>query len=71
MEGNGTGNRKHKWQVQNGLGEVKNSMGNGEAKEFICMTHGHFETLPTHAKKKRNLYLIYFEAKYIYSAAVY
>ena len=46
-------------------------MGNGEAKEFICKTHGHFETLPTHAKKKRNLYLIYFEAKYIYSAAVY
>ena len=41
MEGNGTGNRKHKWQVQNGLGEVKNSMGNGEAKEFICTTHGH------------------------------
>ena len=22
-------------------GEVKNSMGNGEAKELICMTHGH------------------------------
>ena len=22
-------------------GEVKNSIGNGEAKEFICMTHGH------------------------------
>ena len=21
--------------------EVKNSMGNGEAKELICMTHGH------------------------------
>ena len=21
--------------------EVKNSMGNGEAKEFICMTNGH------------------------------
>ena len=21
--------------------EVKNSMGNGEATEFICMTHGH------------------------------
>ena len=20
---------------------VKNSMGNGEAEEFICMTHGH------------------------------
>ena len=23
------------------MGEVKNSMGNGEAKELICMTHGH------------------------------
>ena len=22
-------------------GEVKNGMGNGEAKELICMTHGH------------------------------
>ena len=22
-------------------GEVKNSIGNGEAKELICMTHGH------------------------------
>ena len=21
--------------------DVKNSIGNGEAKEFICMTHGH------------------------------
>ena len=25
----------------NRQGEVKNSIGNGEAKEFICMTHGH------------------------------
>ena len=23
------------------VGEVKNSMGNGEAKELICMTHVH------------------------------
>ena len=23
------------------MGEVKNSVGNGEAKELICMTHGH------------------------------
>ena len=37
----GTGNKKHKWQVQNRQGEVKNSMGNGEAEELICMTHGH------------------------------
>ena len=39
--GKGTWNRKYKWQVQNSQGEVKNSMGNGEAKEFICATHGH------------------------------
>ena len=36
-----TGNKKHKWQVQNRQGEVKNRMGNGEDKELICMTHGH------------------------------
>ena len=23
------------------MGKVKNSMGNGEAKELICTTHGH------------------------------
>ena len=23
------------------MGMVKNSIGNGEAKELICMTHGH------------------------------
>ena len=23
------------------IGGVKNSMGNGEAKELLCMTHGH------------------------------
>ena len=38
--GKDTGNKKHKWCVQNRQGEVKNSMGNGEAKEVICMTHG-------------------------------
>ena len=27
--------------MQNREGEVKNRMGNGEAKELICMTHGH------------------------------
>ena len=37
----GTGNKKHNWQVQNRQGEVKNSIGNGEAKELICMAHGH------------------------------
>ena len=39
--GKGTGNNKHQWQVQNRQGEVKNSIGNGEAKELICTTHGH------------------------------
>ena len=39
--GKGTGNKKHKWQVQNRQGEFKNSTGNREAKELICMTHGH------------------------------
>ena len=37
----GTGNKKRKWQVQNRQGEVKNGIGNGEAKELICITHGH------------------------------
>ena len=37
----GTGNKKHKWQVQNRQGEVKNRIGNVEAKELICMSHGH------------------------------
>ena len=41
QEGKGTGIKKHKWQVQNRQGEVKNSMGNGEVKEFLCVTHGH------------------------------
>ena len=40
-EGKCTGNKKHKWQVQNRQGEGKNSVGNGEAKELTCMTHGH------------------------------
>ena len=39
--GKGTGNKKHKWQVQNRQGEVKNSVGNGEARELISKTHGH------------------------------
>ena len=38
--GKGTGNKKHKWQVPNRQGEDKSSMGNGEAKDIICMTHG-------------------------------
>ena len=36
----GTGNKKHDWQVQNRQGHVKNSIGNEEGKELICMTHG-------------------------------
>ena len=40
-EGKDTGNKKHKLQVQNRQGEVKNSMGNGEVKELTCTTHGH------------------------------
>ena len=39
--GKGTGNKKHKWQVQNRQGQVKNSIGNGEAKELTYTTHGH------------------------------
>ena len=37
----GTVSKKHNWWVQNRQGEGKNSMGNGEAKYLICMTHGH------------------------------
>ena len=39
--GKGTGIKKHNRQAQNRQAEVKNSIGNGEAKEFICTTHGH------------------------------
>ena len=38
--GTGPGNKKHKWYVQNRQGEVKNSIGNVEAKELMCTTHG-------------------------------
>ena len=37
----GIENKQHKLQVENIQGEGKNSVGNVEAKEFICMTHGH------------------------------
>ena len=37
----GTGNKQHKWQVENRQGECQNSIGNVEAKEVIRMTHGH------------------------------
>ena len=39
--GKGTGNKKHNWYIQNRQGEVKNSIGNGEAKKLKFMTHGH------------------------------
>ena len=39
--GKGTGNKKHKWWVQNRQGGVKNSIGNGEAKEPVRTTLGH------------------------------
>ena len=35
-----TGNKKHKRWVQNRQVDVKTSMGNGETKELVCMTHG-------------------------------
>ena len=38
--GKSTGNKLN-WKVQNREGEVKNSIGNVEAKELICRTHGH------------------------------
>ena len=39
--GKGTENKQHKQQVENRQGEGKNSIGNVEAKDLICMTHGH------------------------------
>ena len=36
-----TENKQHKWQVENRQGEGKNSIGNVEARELVCMTHGH------------------------------
>ena len=38
--GKGTGNMQHKWHLENRQEEVKNSIGNVEAKELICVTHG-------------------------------
>ena len=36
-----TWNKQHTWQVKDRQREVKNSIGNVEAKELIWMTHGH------------------------------
>ena len=33
--------KKHNWQVQNRQGDVKKSIGNGDAKEHKGMPHGH------------------------------
>ena len=35
------GFRSTNWYVQNRQEKVKNSIGNKEAKEFVCMTHQH------------------------------
>ena len=40
-KGKGTENKQHKWQVENRQRELRNSIGNVEAKELVCMTHGH------------------------------
>ena len=39
--GKGTENKQHEWQVEDRQGEVKNGIGNVEAKELIYMTHRH------------------------------
>ena len=39
--GKGTENKQHKLQVENRQGEGKNNIGNVEAKELVCVTHGH------------------------------
>ena len=39
--GRGTGEKKHKWWVQNREQKVKNSIGNGEVKVFMCTTDGY------------------------------
>ena len=36
-----TGNKQHKWQVQNRQDKVKNNIKNVEAKVLIGTTHGH------------------------------
>ena len=39
--GNSAGIKKNNLWLQSRQEEVKNSIGNEEAKELICMTHGH------------------------------
>ena len=50
--GKGTGNQKCNWQAQNRQGEVKDSVGNGEAKELIYTTRGHEIRVGENAGKK-------------------
>ena len=40
-EGEKYKNKQHKQQVEDRQAEGKNSIGNVEAKEFTCTTHGH------------------------------
>ena len=40
-EGKGTENKQSKQQVEGRQEEIKNSIGNVEAKELLCTTHGH------------------------------
>ena len=51
------GLRSTNWQVQNRQGDVKNSIGNGKAKELICMTQGHElrRALPEGEEEKREI----------------
>ena len=40
-EGKGTENKQHKWQVENRQGDVKNSIGNVETQQLICVNNGY------------------------------
>ena len=33
--------KQYKWLLQNSHGDIKYSIGNSAAKEYICMTHEH------------------------------
>ena len=41
MEGKGQGIRSINSRYKIDRGMIKNSIGNGEAKELVCTTHGH------------------------------
>ena len=42
------GLRSTNWESQNSHGMLRASVGNGEAKELICMTHGHEQRWGNH-----------------------